>query len=344
MEIKEKVNIRKDLDHAIDIAEKHFGRKGITQAFLRLNPDVFKSLQDIAKNDELFDALDLNGDKFISHEEVKALAEYAYRKDDLFIEDIKKYTLHLKNNKDERCNFPLIVVEDVPDVFKEDIVNAVESIPLKLKDFVLNSPKNNSYVVYLFNKLLTEVFPSDDPDLNRALQFASGCASEGGRSIEISTVLRDVNSKTSKTIYNEFPKHTLYHEFGHAFDFQLRENYLSPNLKYTYFSNSKRFKEAYDLDKEEFMRAFVNGKLNISQDDKSKLRKYMGELSVFNGEEETFAEVFASIMLPYNPDENIKSDPKYVPHIQSYFPRCTKVVLDAIRLFEPGFQSMLSSD
>jgi len=192
----------------------------------------------------VFGRIDRNKDRFISRDELEILAGYDLDSSDVSAVDVFKSSGHA-NHYIENSN--------APRWFKDDIYDALGSIPLSLKDLVFNGISESRCWLHITNNLLSDL----KPNFKETLLYSSGAVYNTdqkeenirkGKDIFLSTQQRD--KQTNEVKGNKFAKHTLNHEFGHAFDFQLYARYIAEdkNSKYEYHSSSERFKNAYGAD------------------------------------------------------------------------------------------------
>lgn len=329
-------NIKPRLDRAIEIAKNDFGRPGVSRNFILQNPGVFRSLQEIGRSEELFNALDLDEDKFVSQEEANALALYQGEPDDLFISDIRKLVVHTKSQEVKNYNFPLIQAPDVPKNFTEGIATAVDLLPQGVKRIVFESKEIKPYEVYLWTNLLSDVFPENKDFAH----YIVGMTSWEVPRIDISTKVRHKNGKEDIVVDYNYPKNITYHEVGHAFDRQLA--YCSEKIKsskYDHHSSSAGFIVSFNADLVELKQKIKEDSILKEAREKLQSSKYIKNKTQEGLEiarTETFAEIFCMLMIEKTNDKDGFKDERRIPGFVEYFPRCTKKVKEAVNAFESG--------
>ena len=334
-------NLKPHLDEAISYAVKNDNPQGASFEFIQSNTNKFQELEFLIKHKELFDAFDLDRDKFVTHEEVQEIANYIGKSDDIFISDATKYQIR-RNSKEVLVDG--IVFWKMPGVnenFSNDVAKAIHNIPKGVRNLVLKNPDLKLFEVYLLDELMTKVFPH----MEEKFYWISGFTTHVPKRIDISTKVK-VGGINGAVIDYGYPKNITYHEIGHAFDDQLYDlSEAEPkNDRYAYSSYSDRFKEAYEADKEEIKEKIKSDEIQENTGKRLLNSYYIKNEDLDNAREETFAEAFCMIIIDKTNDKDVTGDFKRIPGFLSYFPRCKDVVLNAIEIFEPEFRSKPSSD
>ena len=288
----------------------------------------------------VFRKVDKNNDRFISSGELNTLAGADSDESDVSPDDIYKSSEHLYYTYRTDIKFSY-----VPDWFKNDIYEALGSIPSRLRDFVFKKVAGSSFRLELAKRLLSDIEP--DPEFKEKMYYSSGATYNNehvkenipisDKKIRLSTLRR--NNETNEVKENDFVKHTVNHEFGHAFDFQLYVRYVNEreDPKYQYHSTSEHFKKAYESDVGKLEEKIDGG--IVPEADIKKLSRFLGKEADKGhiGHEEVFAECFASIMSTYDLTEYKIDNSKRILKFLEYFPECTKIVLEGIDSLERGF-------